>query len=541
LEFSLKREPLQSTHFEKAEIEIMKLWQAIESWAQKTPDKTAIAVFKGPAISYSALRRLIIGVFNNLPEVRGKKVGLFIGDRPSWVVYDIALTLKGAVIVPLPYFFSQEQLGHILNDTALDLVVTDKSDVLAYNKIEGLLDKAQVLVSDELQHYGAVEENPEPRERLSGEGIVKITYTSGTTGSPRGVKISLGNIEAVVDSLIKRADAGEADEYLSILPLSTLLENIGGVYVPLTVGAGITFLDTKNIGHEGGIAPAPELLFEALASVRPSGMIIVPLLIEPLLHYAAKSGASSHFRFIACGGAPIPDVLLEESRAVNLPIFEGYGLSECASVVALNGMDSHRPGSVGRPLDHVKLKIEDNEVVVCGRGVMGGYLNDGGKVLESWHTGDLGYIDDDGYLYITGRKDSMFSTSLGRTISPEWIEKRVSVCAAISKIMAWGEKKPFVSAIVVPETEWLKITAEGLGIKINKDGVVNDPRLKEAMLREIRGEIDDMPEYAKIKDIIITTLPFRSSESMMTPNGRLRRGEIYRRYKQEIDGLYNGR
>jgi len=520
----------------------MKVWQSIESWAQKTPDKTALAVFKGPSISYSALRRLIITAFNGLPEVRDKKVGLFIRDRPSWVVHDIALTLKGAVVVPLPSFFSQGQLLHILNDTALDLVVTDKADASAYKKIEGLIDKENIFAVNRLRDSTAEEGRLEARHRLSGEGIVKITYTSGTTGNPRGVMISLGNIEAVVESLIKRAGASEADEYLSILPLSTLLENIGGVYVPLMAGAGITFLDTKDIGTEGSIAPAPELLFKALESVRPSSMIIVPLLIGPLLHYAEKPGAESRFRFIACGGAPIPDVLLEEIRAVKLPLFEGYGLSECTSVVALNSVGNNRPGSVGRPLGHVKVTIgDDDEVVVYGRGVMGGYLHDGCKGLESWNTGDLGYIDDDGYLYITGRKDSMFSTSLGRTISPEWIEKRFSANPSISRIMAWGKKRPFVSAVVVPELRWFKSATRGLGIKPGKDGVVSDPRLKEAMLTEIRGEIDDMPEYARIKDIIITTRPFAPSNGMMTPNGRLRREKIYCRYKKEIDGLYEGR
>jgi len=520
----------------------MKVWQSIESWAQKAPDKTALAVFKGPSISYSALRRLIITAFNGLPEVRDKKVGLFIRDRPSWVVHDIALTLKGAVVIPLPSFFSQGQLRHIINDTALDLVVTDKADASAYKKIEDLINKEGIFAVNKLRDSRAEEGRLEARNRLSGEAIVKITYTSGTTGNPRGVMISLGNIEAVVESLIKRAGATEADEYLSILPLSTLLENIGGVYVPLMAGAGITFLDTKDIGPEGSITPAPELLFRVLESARPSSMIIVPLLIGPLLHYADRPGDEPHFRFIACGGAPIPDFLLEKIRSVKLPLFEGYGLSECTSVVALNSVDNNRPGSVGRPLGHVKVKIQDDdEVVVYGRGVMGGYLNDGGKGLESWNTGDLGYIDDNGYLYITGRKDSIFSTSLGRTISPEWIEKRFSASPSISRIMAWGKKRPFVSAVVVPEPQWLKTTAKGLGIQFSKDGVIYNPMLKEAMLTEIRAELDDMPEYARIKDIIITTRPFTPSNGMMTPNGRLRRGEIYRGYKKEIDGLYEGR
>jgi long-chain acyl-CoA synthetase len=223
-------------------------------------------------------------------------------------------------------------------------------------------------------------------------------------------------------------------------------------------------------------------------------------------------------RFLAVGGAAVLARLLEDALALGLPVYEGYGLSECASVVTLNKPGEFRAGSVGKPLPHVRIEIaRDGEIHVLGNSCIG-YLG-GAPMGEALATGDVGYVDDAGYLHITGRKKNMFITSFGRNVAPEWIEQELIARPAIAQAAVFGEARPFAAAIVVPSAG--------------------------ATSASVAAAIDDvnrhMPDYARIGAWICAEEPFSPRNGLATENGRLRRDQIFRAYAGEIDAFYETR
>jgi long-chain acyl-CoA synthetase len=223
-------------------------------------------------------------------------------------------------------------------------------------------------------------------------------------------------------------------------------------------------------------------------------------------------------RFIAVGGAPVSRRLLERAQALGLPVFEGYGLSEAASVVTLNTPQAHQLGSVGKPLPHVRLRIaEDGEIHVAGA-VCAGYLGEpDGVPGDDWPTGDIGYLDAEGFLHLTGRKKHIFITAFGRNVSPEWVEREVLVEPAIAQVVVFGEARPFNAAIIVPRPG--------------------------SAIQAVRAAIDAtnrrLPDYARIRRFLLAEEPFSVENGLLTGTARPRRAEIAARYAESIQSLYN--
>jgi len=219
--------------------------------------------------------------------------------------------------------------------------------------------------------------------------------------------------------------------------------------------------------------------------------------------------APEGLRCVAVGGAPTPPALIEAAWAVGIPVYEGYGLSECCSVVTLNRPGALKKGSVGRPLPGLKVSIEEGEIVVEGPSVMEGYLggpNPGG----TWRTGDLGSLDEDGFLTVFGRKDNLIVTSLGRNVSPEWIETMLLADRRVGLCMVFGHGEPHLRALIVPSpagAEWFA--------KAGRDGALE--LISQASARA--------PSFAVPQEAIVMSLQEAMRLSLMTPNGRFRRKE----------------
>jgi long-subunit acyl-CoA synthetase (AMP-forming) len=218
------------------------------------------------------------------------------------------------------------------------------------------------------------------------------------------------------------------------------------------------------------------------------------------------------------GGAPVSTGLLERAESAGLPVFEGYGLSECASVVCLNAPGARRPGSVGRPLPHARVRIaDDGEILVSGV-THHGYLGDPARVPgEEWRTGDLGEIDADGFLYVRGRTRNMFITSLGRNVAPEWVEREIVQQPGIGHVMVHGEARPYAVALLS-----------------TADPAVSDADLALA----IAAANERLPGYAQVRRWARAPEPFSFADGLLTPNGRLRRAEILARHGTLIESLY---
>lgn len=444
-------------------------------------------------------------------QLPGRRLGLLLDNGPAWIVADLAALYRNITCVPLPNFFTDEQLEHAVLDAEVDCLLTDQP-----GRVERLVAdfvRFPVTVAGEpltLGALAAVVRAPDPSDNT------KVTYTSGSTGEPRGVCLSRCALEDKAETLARATAAGPGDASLCLTPLSTLLENIGGVYVPLLAGAVCHVPPLRAVGLAGSSGLDVAQLIRALNTYRPSSVIVIPQQLRALLAAAAR-GASlpSSLRFIAVGGAPVAKDLLIQAELAGLPVYQGYGLSEAVSVVALNTPGGSRTGSVGRPLAGVTVRIApDGEIMVRGT-LFTGYLGQPPMSGAELATGDLGYVDDNGYLYLVGRKKNAYATAYGRNISPEWIECELQNQSAVAQAVVFGEASPINVAVIVP-------TGGARAAEVSAAVEVVNRRL---------------PDYARVGRYVLAVEPFSVRNGQQTGTGRPRRDTIAQRYDGAIRSL----
>ena len=299
-----------------------------------------------------------------------------------------------------------------------------------------------------------------------------------------------------------------------MLPLATLLENIGGLYAPMRAGAVIDLMPMAEIGFTGASQFDVQRFLAALQRSQPNSLILVPQLLLMLVS-AAEHGAPlpASLRFIAVGGGRVSTGLLQRAEALGLPVFEGYGLSECASVVCLNSPARRRIGTVGRPLPHVEVRLgAAGQVLVRGPRMLG-YLGEAAPADEFLDTGDLGHFED-GFLVLHGRSKHQFVTAYGRNVNPEWVEAELVQQAPIAQAWLHGEALPANVAVLVPRRDGLP------------DGVL------QAAVDAVNA---DLPDYARVHHWLRAGTAFTPANGLATANGRLRRAALLQRYRSAIE------
>lgn len=489
-------------------------FETLELFAQQHPKQIAL-VSDDVQMSFAELVAQVNDLAEWLVDANIGRAGLWGENSIAWVIADLAAWKAQITLVPLPRFFSAIQLHHIIEDSQLSCILV----VGNAESIAPVANRSSTCVKniycDHLKESGTY---------LAINNICKVTFTSGTTGAPKGVCLTSDAIQNVTNALAERiyesptADV-ELNRHFTLLPLSTLLENIAGVYVPLLMGKSIVVLEGASIGLLGSSELSMPTLLRRLHQYQPDSLIVLPQILMGFVGATTQGfPLPASLKFIAVGGARTSVQLLNQAHALGIPVQEGYGLSECASVVSLNSPLANKMGSVGRPLNHVQVKIEHGEIRVKGN-TFSGYLGLTPQANGDWlATGDLGYIDEDGFLFITGRKKNLLISSFGRNISPEWIESELALCRSIAQCMVIGDSQPFCSAIVVPSSS--QITTDQIEADIAR---VNQT----------------LPDYAQIKKIIFSSEPFTPSNHLLTDNGRLRRVEIGTHYRHEIEAIYS--
>ena len=375
---------------------------------------------------------------------RTPRVGLLAENSAEWVVADLALLFSGAVEIPVPTAFSAEQAASLL--AGADACLVDSRGAVRLEE----WGTARVLAADcridavdlpALIAAGAYRDErvAHPIASWDEDAVFKVIHTSGTTSAPKGVMIRRHGIEALLASLHRRSAPEIFRRYLSIVPLSLLVEQVTGLYMPFLAGGSVAFLPpgTALVGTSGDAGPR---MLSLLRSARPTAIVMPPTMAALLLslcdQHPEEDLTQRHQRlfghegpvFIACGGAPVPPEVLTRLQEYGLPLYEGYGLSENSSVVAWNFPGNVRIGTVGKPLDHVEVRLaEDGELHVRSSSLFAGYtVEDPSSCAvdeDGWlHTGDLATIDDDGYIRIVGRKKNIIITAGGRNVSPEFVE-----------------------------------------------------------------------------------------------------------------------
>jgi long-subunit acyl-CoA synthetase (AMP-forming) len=346
-------------------------------------------------------------------------------------------------------------------------------------------------------------------------GTAKITFTSGTTGAPKGVCLSAATQRAVARSLAGAMRGLGIERHLCLLPLAVLLENVAGVYAPLAAGAQWIAPPLAEVGMSGATGFDARACLAAIVRHEAHSVILLPQMLLFLTNLLeAGVPAPRSLRFVAVGGARVAPALIARARGLGLPVYEGYGLSECASVVALNTPQGDRPGSVGRPLPHLGVRIAaDGEIAVSGSGFLG-YVGQAFTGNELF-TGDLGSLDAGGFLHVAGRRKHMLITSFGRNVAPEWPEAELLAGGALAQAAVFGEGRPQLCAVLVPA-----------------------PAASDAAIAEQVGAANArLPDYARVAQWVRAESPFAPHNGLATANGRVRRDAVWERYRERFDAL----
>lgn len=444
-----------------------------------------------------------------------QSLGLHADNGVDWVVADLTCQREGIMLIPVPTFFSDSQVTHLLKQCALDAILTDKPGNLP--SLAGMdVDAVGWLPDSSLFLF--VLDSPESKPAMP-EGTSKITFTSGSTGSPKGVCLSKQQQLAQASILRDCVDL-DSPRHLCVLPLSTLLENIAGVYAPLLAGGTVLLPSLEELGFHGSEMRHPARLILTITRFEPESLILVPQLLMVLVA-AVQQGWSppKSLKFIAVGGSKVSAELLLAASAQDLPVYEGYGLSECCSVVALNTPNAGKAGSCGAPLPNLNVELRDGEILVRGNSMLG-YMNE----PESWNqseiaTGDVGYLDAQGYLHVNGRRKNVIISSFGRNISPEWVESELLANPKLAEAVLVGDSRPYCGALIS----------------------LRDPSMS---LGEVEKWIDavnsKLPDYARVRRFVLLETPLSARSALYTANGRPRREAINHAMFDQIESMYEG-
>lgn len=456
---------------------------------------------------------------------KGDHIAILSENRPEWGISFFALSWIGAVVIPLDARANQDNHRFILGfSSARALISSDQFYSNAEDYMRDCSNLEHIFSIDSIDSL--VEKRNEGIDRIDTDhsDLCEILFTSGTTGTPKGVMLTHGNLMSNVEDVYSFLDINNEDTAFSILPLHHCYECTGGLLS--------TFYAGVRVHYSRGLRP--NILLEDLKTANPTIWMNTPLVLEKLYkrirremdnqNYlkkllmrflpgkligskVKKSLGLKNIRYIVSGGAALPDWVQKGLEDMGFPLIQGYGLSESAPLISANPPGRPRNESVGMVIDSVDAKIVDmdkegnGEIYVKGPNVMSGYYKnpeDTGKVLteDGWlKTGDIGYFDEDGYLYITGRKKNVIVTKGGKNIFPEELEEKILESPLVEEIMVFSPDDESIHALIYPNLEELEFNYD-----IND---VEDERIHGILQKEIRNVNKTMESYKRISKIAV--------------------------------------
>ena len=536
---------------------------------------------------------------NALGVQKDDRVAILSENRPEWAITDFGTLKAGAVTVPMFSTLTAAQVGYILKDSGSKIICVSTEAQL--KKVLSIRDEVptleRIICFDPIEGEtpeGVIQfeavcelEGEETDAAASEDDIATIIYTSGTTGDPKGVMLThanfIFNLQAC-KSLIKVSDA---DVLLSFLPLSHVFERLGGHYVPLFSGAKIayaesTFTVAQNMGEvaptvmlsvprlyetmhdrilravqEG--SPLKQKIFHWGVSVgsavssaiqqgkKPSAILQLQQNIADKLVFAKlKAATGGRLRFFVSGGAALPQAIAEFFHAAGILILEGYGLTETSPVISMNHPAQWKFGTVGAPVPGVEVQIaEDGEILTRGPHVMKGYFNNESATAEvidgeGWfYTGDIGIIDENGFVKITDRKKNIIVLSNGKNVAPQPIESELVQSPFINQIMLVGNERKNLAALIVPNFDALKGWAAENGVATDDlPTMLKTREVQQLIQSEIRNRLTDFADFEQVRRFILLEKEFSQDADEMTPTLKLKRNVIIARYGDAIEGMY---
>jgi long-chain acyl-CoA synthetase len=522
----------------------------------------------------------------------GERVAILSENRPEWIVADLAIQSIGSISVPIYPTLTHREIEFILTDSGASTIIL--SDTHQYKKIlsikDGLPSMKRVIAFDVegenlLSMERVISMGRDTKDHaflntkvhgIKSDDLITIIYTSGTTGRPKGVMLSHGNLLSNIRESLKSIIIKPDDIYLSFLPMSHIFERMihhlmiyqGGTiayskglssvgvdmsFFKPTVIAGVPFLFERMKERilqgvrEGGSMKrrlfrwAYERGRERFATGKDS---LKSRLADSLVLKRVRERINPRLRFFISGGAPLSKEVGEFFWSLGIPLLEGYGLTETSPVVTVNSLDAVKPGTVGKPISGVELRISnDGEIQVKGPNVMNGYWNmpeaTGEVIKDGWFsTGDIGFIDEDGFLTITERKKDIIITDFGKNVSPQRLEALLRQSEYIKDAVVFGNKRPYLVALIVTELERIKSYSKYMGISYSSDEeLIKDKRIHRFYEDIIRTMLKDLARFEHIRRFaLIPELTQDAGE--LTPTLKIKRQVVAERYKTVIDGLY---
>ncbi|PIP31076.1 AMP-dependent synthetase [bacterium (Candidatus Howlettbacteria) CG23_combo_of_CG06-09_8_20_14_all_37_9] len=523
--------------------------------------------------------------FEHFGVKKGDRIILLSENRPEWIIVDLANLFIGAITVPIHKILSSIQIMQIIDEIEPRLIIV--SDREALEKIleiesvkskkidviflESILEKEKELIKkfkgqhfiNSLQligHYHTGTELEEKAKQIKPEDDASIIYTSGTTGHPKGAILTHKNFVSNALTLVETVGVFPEDRFLSVLPLSHVFERTTGYYVPLFSGSSISYIEDVTRVSEFAKEEKPtiiiavprlyekiyEKIYEKVSEsafkkalflkaveygkVKENRSKFLYKLYDLLVFKKIKDNFGGDVRFFVSGGASLAKWLGEFFDSIGTPVLEGYGLTETAPVIACNCLDNYRFGTVGQVLKGLSVKLSaDNEILVKGPSVMRGYFKDEESTRKDlsangwFKTGDLGKLDEEGFLSIIGRKKEVLVLTTGKKIFPVVVEEACEKHPYVSQCLVFGDGYKHIGAIIVPT----EIAEKELGEKI-----------EEGIGKILNEQLKEFSKIEQIKKFIISPEPFTVENGLLTITLKLRRNQILEKFEDKVEYIY---
>lgn len=547
---------------------------------------------------FSRMRSCAAGL-RKLGIQKGDRVAILAPNSPEWTITDGACQIAGIVDVPIYTTLAPASVEYILRDSGARVLFLQNVD--SYAQLEEIIPNVDGLEKVVLFHGTTSDQRVVSFDDLldqsrdvdpdlpdvSADEIATLIYTSGTTGEPKGVMLTHSCIISNVVDAGEKYDFSIEDIPLSVLPLSHIFER-SAMYLYIYHGMSVHY------------AEAVEKVPDNLAEVRPTIFVGVPRIFEKVYARAklksaqagglkekifdwaidvAKQYSTSNERhetispalklkhavadrlvfsklrdffggrLRACitGGAALPDDIYLIFNGAGIPVMQGYGLTETSPVITSNNPEHSRLGSVGKPIRNMKVRIaEDGEIEATGPGVMVGYYHKPAATRETFtedgwfRTGDIGRIDEDGFLFVTDRKKELFKTSGGKYIAPSPIEQMIRSSRFVSQVVLVGNERKFAAALIVPNFEMLESYAKHKGLDVRSPvEFCSDPRMIDLIERQVAEKTKGLARFETVKKIALIENELSVEGGELTPTLKVRRRVVDEKYKDLIDRLYD--
>jgi long-chain acyl-CoA synthetase len=523
---------------------------------------------------------------------RGDRVSILGENRHEWVVADFACLLLGAVVVPIYTTLTPDQTAYMLRDSGTRAIFASQAKHMekvfsirsstALEKVvvmDDVDDDRAIRMAELMRSGSAADLGPIGRD-IRAEDLATVIYTSGTTGVPKGVMLTHGNMASNIGGFCRDFGFNAGMRCVSFLPLSH-------------VTARSVDLGLLNRGVTLAHLPQLERLPQALLQVRPNILLGVPRVYEKvhaqvdlqaagfpkkqiyqwalrvgksnradvlsgktpaslswkvankLVFAKIRSGIGGRVSIFISGGAPLGLPLAQWYADVGIRIHEGYGLTETSPVIAVNTPGEHRIGSVGKPLGNVKVRIaDDGEILVRGPSVFQGYWNKPEETkaafLDDWFkTGDIGKLDEDGYLYVTDRKKDLIKTSGGKFIAPQPIENAFKHNPLVAEAVVVGDKRKFPAVLIFPNFPALEARVREKDLTYHSRQELVDLAQVRARYAEIVDEINHpLAQFEKLKAFRLVAEELSAASGTLTASLKLRRHAIEEQFRDKIEEMY---